>query len=99
MKIQILCIRDVKAATYDKPLFFPTVESAQRTFAKEINRPSEDNLLYQFPEDFTLVHLGQFDEETAEISLLSSPTPVMTGRQCASPDIESKSGVSRFVPF
>ena len=70
MKMVICSIRDSAADAYGRPFFLPSVGVAIRSFTDEVNRPSEDNQIYQHPEDFDLFELGEFDDTTGRFVLL-----------------------------
>jgi len=61
MKLQIFSVYDSKAAVYCAPFFCPTMAVAQRAFARTAADP--ETQMYAFPQDFTLFHLGEFDDE------------------------------------
>ena len=67
MKMVICSIRDSAADAYGRPFFLPSVGVAIRSFTDEVNRPSEDNQIYQHPEDFDLFELGEFDDTTGRL--------------------------------
>lgn len=73
MKHLIFSVRDLSAAAYGRPFYSTARGLAIRSFMDEVNRPSEDNLLYQHPEDFTLHYLGTFDDSDALFDLLTIP--------------------------
>lgn len=61
MEMQIFSVYDSKAQAFQKPFFAPTVEFAIRSFRAAVNAPGDDGLTL-FPEDFTLYHVGEFDQ-------------------------------------
>ena len=67
MKMVICSIRDSAADAYGRPFFLPSVGVAIRSFTDEVNRPSEDNQIYQHPEDFDLFELAELTEENSEL--------------------------------
>ena len=77
----VICsIRDSAADAYGRPLFLPSVGVAIRSFTDEVNRPAEDNQIYQHPEDFDLFELGEFDDNTGRFALLDIPKQLALGR-------------------
>ncbi len=64
MQQLMFAIYDDKAKAYLPPFFLPTKEMAQRTFSDCINDSQHAFGLH--PEDYTLFHLGGFDNLTAE---------------------------------
>lgn len=81
MKMVICSIRDSAADAYGRPFFLPSVGVAIRSFTDEINRPAEDNQIYQHPEDFDLFELGVFDDSNAKFELHDVPKQLALGRQ------------------
>lgn len=66
MRMQIFAIYDHVARTYTTPFFQHNKEMAIRAFG---NMTSNDQTQYgQNPEDYTLWHIGEYDDETADIT-------------------------------
>ena len=80
MKMVICSIRDSAADAYGRPFFLSSVGVAIRSFTDEVNRSSEDNQIYQHPEDFDLFELGEFDDTTGRFVLLDVPKQLVLGR-------------------
>lgn len=80
MKMVICSIRDSAADAYGRPFFLPSVGVAIRSFTDEVNRPAEDNQIYQHPEDFDLFELGEFDDVSGRFVLLDVPKQLALGR-------------------
>lgn len=53
---------------YARPFFVPTTAVAIRSFIQEVNRAGDDNQMHRTPEDYSLYHLGDYDEETGTIT-------------------------------
>lgn len=64
MKIMLFSIRDVKSGFHDT-FSAPNAEHATRSFAGCVNSPG--NFIHDFPDDFSLFHVGLFDTESGEI--------------------------------
>lgn len=68
--IRVICVvRDIKADAYGQPMFVQSTGVALRSFTDEVNRASEDNMLYQHPEDFELFTVGTFNDETCQFDV------------------------------
>lgn len=65
--MEIYTIKDVKAGTYNTPFFQPTDVHALRAFKAEVNRAADGNMIYLYPEDFEVHHIGQFDEKNGAL--------------------------------
>lgn len=62
MKLQVVACYDKKARAFTKPFYVGHTDLALRAFAHAANTPGEE--VNHHPEDFSLHHLGQFDDET-----------------------------------
>lgn len=71
-------IRDQQLAAYGRPWYAPTTGSAIRSFQDEANNP--DSMIHKHPEDYELVQLGTFDDETGQHQNLSAPRQLITGK-------------------
>ena len=74
MLYRLFSIYDVKAQVYLVPFTEKTIGSAIRLFAHSCQNP--DTLFYKHPEDFTLFHLGDFDDNNCGFALLEAPVPI-----------------------
>lgn len=73
MKTEMYTIYDSKAQVYNKPFHCVNEQVAKRTVQ---NMRLEDNQMTRNPEDFSLWHLGSYDDEHAIFELLSTPKVV-----------------------
>lgn len=62
-KLQAIVLYDAKANTYSSPFFSPTTEAAKRDFGLLCN--DGKSLQSQFPADFDLYLVGEYDTFTA----------------------------------
>jgi len=69
MKTEIFSLFDVKAATYGRPIFVPTMAVLVRELQGALKG---DDLLAKYPEDFRLFRLGSFDDQSGVVEV-SSP--------------------------
>ncbi|AXH73795.1 MAG: nonstructural protein [Microviridae sp.] len=66
--VKVLCsVYDSKARVFSAPFCSPHIDVAIRDFTRAVNDPATD--LYKFPADYTLVHIGQFDDLTASVEI------------------------------
>lgn len=71
MKLQIVCLRDIKTDAHTVPQFVPHLESWRRALSDAINKPDQRALEMDFvrhPEDFEAYHLGEWDDASAAFS-------------------------------
>lgn len=73
---KIYTVHDIKAEAYLAPFFVPTAGLAIRTFAETCNTPDHD--FSKYPEDYTLMELGDYDETTGLIT--AHPAPIAIGK-------------------
>lgn len=78
MKLNIYAIYDTAAAMYNRPFFGPADGSAIRQFSDLC--VSADHELGKHPEDYSLVRLGTWDDNTAKFSLEDKET-LITGNE------------------
>lgn len=64
MKYQIFTVKDLAVGAFGRPMFMQSSGQALRSFSDEVNRAADDNQMFKHPEDFSLFHLGSWDEET-----------------------------------
>ncbi|AXH77822.1 MAG: nonstructural protein [Microviridae sp.] len=68
-------VYDSKAKAYSNPFTSVNQQIAIRDFTQAVR--DENSQLNKFPEDFTLVELAEFDDETAVFNL--HPNPIVLG--------------------
>lgn len=67
----MIAVRDVKSEAYGRPFFVNSVGVAIRSFDDEVNRPHEENMMYNHPGDFSLYEIGTFDDQTGEVKSMT----------------------------
>jgi hypothetical protein len=70
MKLEIYTIYDSKEAIYYQPHFFLNDDVALRTFGDMAN--DEQSKISKHPEDYTLWHLGSYEDSSATLTPLKS---------------------------
>lgn len=80
--MQIYAIRDKKSGTYSHLQTYNTEHEAVREFTLAVRNPK--TMFNQFPEDYELVHLGEFNTDNIDyplsaviISVVSDPIQVI----------------------
>lgn len=68
---QLFSVFDSAAARFTEPWPAQTVELALRRFRHTVNK--EGNDISMFPEDYTLFHVGEFDQETGRVTAFAAP--------------------------
>lgn len=85
MKTELFCIYDAKAKFYNKPFNFPNTQTAMRMFTDLANDPNSE--ICKHPEDYTMFHLGSYDDEQAKITVNKIPEPICSALSVHQPDI------------
>jgi len=63
--MKMITIKDMKAQTYMRPSFFPSIAEAVRGFQDIAN--NGDSMVSRYPNDFRLLHIGEFDSSTGAV--------------------------------
>lgn len=69
--LNMFSIFDDKVAAFIQPFFSPTIASAMREFKEACNNTNTN--FHKHAGDYTLFHLGKFDPDNAEITMLDTP--------------------------
>jgi len=78
----VYSVFDSKAATYGNPWFDLSNEVAMRNFSDSVNdRNIQGNQWNKHPEDFTLFHIGTFNDQTGMI-VTATPVALVTASAC-----------------
>lgn len=71
MKLQLCAVYDAKSKSFSQPLSFVALGTATRSFEDEVNTPNSQ--YHKHPEDYTLFHLGEYDDNDASFKPLETP--------------------------
>lgn len=66
MKIELYCVKDIKLGKFAQPFSAPNKEIAKRMLMSTVN--AKGNQINEFPEDFQMFKLGEYDEDTGELT-------------------------------
>lgn len=78
MKYHVIAVRDIVADVYNVPMFVPHLGGAIRAFGDACQAEGRENI-QMHPEDFELYHLGEYDDNTATIEMLTKPKQIAVG--------------------
>lgn len=70
--MKMFTVYDCKAQTYLNPFCMGSLAEAIRSFETAVKDPQ--TMFHQYPSDFSLLELGEFDQHNGSISLLNTPT-------------------------
>lgn len=79
MKLQVMAVYDQAAEVFGRPFFVTSVGIGVRSFTDEVNRAERDNPMYVHSGDFSLFHLGEFDDGFAAFVVLDRPLKIVDG--------------------
>lgn len=69
MKTVLVAVRDQKTVAFTQPVTTPTRGAAIRSWGDQLNDPKNAEMEQsKHPEDFTLWFLGEYDDNTGEIT-------------------------------
>lgn len=75
MQLKMYSIRDAKGAFYHAPFYKRSHGEAERDFAALVRDPKSQ--LSQFPEDYDLFYVGNYDDQTGLVKPLETPHHVV----------------------
>lgn len=79
MMLQIYSIRDKAVEAFGRPFFLATKGECLRVFMDLCGDPQSN--LFKHPADYSVWHLGEFNDQNAEISLLPEPVRLFGGEE------------------
>lgn len=71
---EIFVVHDSKAAAFGSPFHAENAATALRSFRYAANDRNTE--IGKYPSDFSLYHLGNYDDHTAKYQLLDSPAHI-----------------------
>ena len=71
MKVKVFSVRDEKANSFGQPFFAVNDNIARRMFSDLVEDPK--SMVARHPDDFKLYSLGEFDDNSGELSPLAQP--------------------------
>jgi len=84
MQLKLFIIRDSKGGYFGNPLVQHSHAEAERTFKKLALDQKTD--ISQFPEDFDLYFIGDYDNVTGKLSALDTPHHMIKATQVLNPN-------------
>lgn len=76
MTLQQFAVYDVKVGKYTQPFLLHSKGEAIRSWVDVVN--DEKTNFKKHPEDYTLFHLGEWDDESGMTTNLTVPVPIGT---------------------
>lgn len=78
MPVNMFCVFDAAADRFLHPFNSPSIDTAIREFKRAVTTP--DHQFNRFPDDYSLFHIGQFNDETGHLEP-EAPRSIATARQ------------------
>lgn len=75
MLYKAFSVRDQKGEVYNLPFYKKTLGEAERDFASLLK--DEKSMVHQYPEDFDLYHIGEYDDQKGIFIPLDTPLHVV----------------------
>lgn len=88
-KLSVFAVYDSKVQAFASPFFMRAKGEAVRAFQEAVNDPSTS--LCKYPEDFSLMELGEYDESTGQFSNCTAPINLGLAAQFKRPPAENMS--------
>jgi len=79
MKVKMFAIWDDKAKAYLNPFCFPQTGQAIRVFTGAVNDKNTE--FFKHAEDYTLFHIGDFDDATGQLTAATHVELVVSAQQ------------------
>ncbi|UDN67636.1 nonstructural protein [robinz microvirus RP_78] len=76
MILQIFSVRDVQAEAFMQPFFAPAIGAALRSLTDAVN--DEKHEFSKHSSDYTLYHLGSFDDNTGMVIPEDTPKRIIS---------------------
>lgn len=79
MTTKVFSIKDSKAGIFMPPFLQNSHGEAERTFNKYTHK--SDSMISQYPDDYDLYFMGDFDDNTGKFDLLPAPQHIVNAAQ------------------
>ena len=89
MKLKIYSIYDSVAQAFQKPFYMHNDGEALRMFQQAVNDPHENNVINKHPEQFTLFHVGEWEDKNATIDT-ATPKAIGLGIEYVEPSPQTE---------
>lgn len=91
MMQQVFAVYDSKVKAFLQPFFSQAIGGAVRAFGDEVN--TKGSPMNRHAEDFSLHHLGEFDDQTAAFKMLPQPINLGLAASFKEPQLPAPVGV------
>lgn len=80
MKYVLVSVFDRAVQAYAPPMAVRAMGEATRMFRDEVN--NKESRICQHPSDYELYCVGEFSDDSGQLSALSAPTLIVRGEDC-----------------
>ena len=84
-KLNVFSIRDEALKAFNNPVYMPTIDTARRSFGDAVVK---DENFRNHPNDYSLFHLGTYDDETARFEQFDIPVRIAVASDYVKPIME-----------
>lgn len=84
---QLFTISDSRIGSHNAPWAALDVKEAEGLFFRTVNDRQKHSAIAQYPEDFDLWHIGEFDTQTGKIQCFDTPQHVRKAHDVKTPDV------------
>lgn len=81
----LVSMLDKASGAFATPVVFRSLALAERSFRDEVNRESPENAAFHHPEDFSLHHVGTFEEADGTLTPANPPVCFAQGKDLKNP--------------
>lgn len=92
VQVNVFVIRDEALKAFNSPVYFPTVDAARRSFGDAV---AKDEGFRSHPADYSLFHIGTYNDETARIEQFAIPVRIATATDYVQPIMEKPANDQR----
>lgn len=86
MELQVFSVFDSAANAYTQPFFERSLGTAIRAFQDACQ--TEGHQFWKHAADYTLFHIGVWNEDTGKVTMLDAHVPLGNGLEYRSPELE-----------
>jgi len=76
--LKIYSVRDIKVGSFEKPMFVKHEQEIIRSLTTVVNQKNSQVIISQYPEDFELHYLGEYDDSTGKFNLMANSQFILT---------------------
>lgn len=79
--LHCFAVLDRAAKAYGRPFYAATESLGKRMFAEAVNDQTPENLINKYPSDFALFLVGQYDEDSGDLTPMPHVQPICEAQE------------------